>query len=507
MSDEGEIAGTGPLVGLTAAGTFVSAITPLVVGVDPEPRGAAERAHLVVVDELSDLIAAIIDSDQQHRDAELRWFAAAMAPFLAGMDRATPESLRRSGILTGRRSWLDRPSVLFERLAAADASSTGRRTAIYHRHVLDVAHAVAASDTEPSVVEIDAIARLRTMLLDRNAGIPGRGGVLIVPPHERLGTPSHHDRRSIDSSISGRRGARKADSDQSLRRDPPPATATLAASATSVDADAARRPLEDVLADLHQLIGLEPVKVEVQLVTDLTAVQRLRQDRGLPVVPTSRHLVFTGNPGTGKTTVGRLMAEILHVLGVVERNHLVEVDRSGLVAPYVGQTAGKTLSVCESALDGVLLIDEAYALARGQESDFGREAIDTLVKFMEDHRERIVVIVAGYPGPMSDFMASNPGLSSRFGRTIHFPDYAEHELRAIFEVMAAAHHYELAEGAAEVLTQVLVDAPRGVGFGNARLVRNIFEDAVAQQASRIRGLLDVDERTLITLEAQDLRAH
>ena len=183
------------------------------------------------------------------------------------------------------------------------------------------------------------------------------------------------------------------------------------------------------------------MKAEVKLVTDLLRVEKLRMERGLPVVEHSRHLVFTGNPGTGKTTVARLLAQIYRTLGVVEKGHLVETDRAGLVAGYVGQTALKVKEVFESALGGVLLIDEAHALARGVDTDFGHEAIDMIVKLMEDHRDDVVVIVAGYPDEMAVFLDANPGLRSRFPKTIFFPDYTDAELASIFDGMCQKSHY------------------------------------------------------------------
>ena len=196
-----------------------------------------------------------------------------------------------------------------------------------------------------------------------------------------------------------------------------------------------------MLAELDALVGLAPVKAEVKLVTNLLRVEKIRKERGLPVVEHSRHLVFTGNPGTGKTTVARLLAQIYRTLGVVEKGHLVETDRSGLVAGYVGQTALKVKEVFTSALGGVLLVDEAHALARGNERDFGHEAIDMMVKLMEDHRDEVVLIVAGYPDEMAVFLDANPGLRSRFPKTIYFDDYTDDELQRIFDGMCARNHY------------------------------------------------------------------
>ena len=214
----------------------------------------------------------------------------------------------------------------------------------------------------------------------------------------------------------------------------------------------------------------------------------------------------SGNPGTGKTTVARLLAEIYRSLGVVERGHLVEVDRSGLVAGFVGQTAPKVVAAFDEADEGVLLIDEAYSLVRGSESDFGREAIDTIVKLVEDRRDRIVVIMAGYPDEMAQLVSANPGLRSRFPKTIHFPDYDGDELVEIFRMRCDKGGYLPTDDAIAAVRVHLDSVPRDKGFGNGRVARNLFEAAVARQASRI---VEVDEPTdvdLTTLEADDIPA-
>ena len=223
------------------------------------------------------------------------------------------------------------------------------------------------------------------------------------------------------------------------------------------------------------------MKAEVKLVTNLLRVEKLRKERGLPVVEHSRHLVFTGNPGTGKTTVARLLAQIYRTLGVVEKGHLVETDRSGLVAGYIGQTAIKVKEVFTSAIGGVLLIDEAHALARGEERDFGHEAIDMIVKLMEDHRDDVVLIVAGYPDEMATFLDANPGLRSRFPKTIYFDDYTDDELHADLRrhVRQEATTSPPRRHARRCWT-TSAPSPATRGFGNARLVRNLFEAAVAR---------------------------
>ena len=259
-----------------------------------------------------------------------------------------------------------------------------------------------------------------------------------------------------------------------------------------------------MLAELDELIGLDHVKTEVRRLTSLIRVQQLRAEQDLPVIETSRHLVFVGNPGTGKTTVARLLSEVYRSLEVLSKGHLIETDRSSLVAGYVGQTATKTRSVLQSALGGTVLIDEAYALARGGENDFGREAIDTLVKFMEDHRDDLAVIVAGYPDEMRDLIETNPGLDSRFARTLEFPDYTSAELVAIFRLIAGKQEYHLDDAAAIRLEEVIEAEPRDRGFGNARFVRNVFEQAVALHAVRLTDVEHPTRDQLTTLTATDI---
>lgn len=262
--------------------------------------------------------------------------------------------------------------------------------------------------------------------------------------------------------------------------------------------------LDQTVRELTEMIGLGAVKREIISLTNYIKVQRLRAARNLKSSPISLHLVFSGSPGTGKTTVARIVARLYKALGVLSSGHLVETDRSGLVAGYVGQTATTTKKVVESALDGVLFIDEAYSLVKDAPWDFGPEAIETLLKLMEDHRERLVVIVAGYSDPMADFIRSNPGLQSRFTRRIEFEDYSAKEMLQIFEKRAADHSFRVTPTAADVLLQYFATVEGDDGFGNGRGVRNTFEKVTVRHADRVAALQNPSDYDLTTLNEEDV---
>ncbi|WP_416674674.1 AAA family ATPase [Egbenema bharatensis] len=301
---------------------------------------------------------------------------------------------------------------------------------------------------------------------------------------------------------------------------PQPAAPTSAAPATPPppQADAPPPPktedelaniLAQAMAELNDLVGLDNIKEEVKTLANFLKVQKIREDRGLAKTSVSLHAVFCGPPGTGKTTIGRLMARIYQGLGFLQKGHLVETDRAGMVAGYIGQTAKRVDEVVDSALDGVLFVDEAYALVPrgdGGGRDFGQEAVDVLLKRMEDNRDRVVVIVAGYTDEMTTFVESNPGLKSRFNRYFYFEDYKPEELLAIFEKMAEKGHFHLTDATRRTLLRVFEElyVRRDRTFGNARVARNLFEKSIERQANRLAVLSSLSDEVLTTLLPEDI---
>ena len=265
-----------------------------------------------------------------------------------------------------------------------------------------------------------------------------------------------------------------------------------------------KEKIEDLLAELDSYVGMDAIKTEVRSLINMVQVYKLRREHDLSTTDMSLHMVFSGNPGTGKTTVARIMSRIYHSLDILSKGQLVEVDRSGLVAGYVGQTALKTQKVIEKAMGGVLFIDEAYTLNGKSENDFGQEAIDTILKAMEDHRDDLVVIVAGYTELMDRFIHSNPGLESRFNRFLMFEDYTPEQMVAIFKMQCKKGCYVLAQGTEELVRDFIAEESADDSFGNARGVRNLFEHILVAQNNRLAKMENVTRDDLMQILPDDV---
>jgi len=444
-------------------------------------------AHRVdVVVEAASIVAAAFAADGRLSDDESWAYVTGIGMISDPPVVGTPAELRAGDFFTGKAEWVKAPSVLFDLLVRADARDGTTRSHRYHDRALRLCRAAVAIDLVTSPAELDLIENFRHTMLDAldSAGVvrPGQ-----TPTSPRPSAPSAPARPTAPATAQPAKATDKATAPDAPEPKLPPA-----------------RTITELMAELDALVGLKAVKDEIARLTSLLQIQALRAERGLPTIETSHHLVFTGNPGTGKTTVARLLSQIYRAVGVVSKGHLVETDRSMLVAGFVGQTATKTAAVLQSALGGMLLIDEAYSLARGGADDFGREAIDTLVKFMEDNRDDIGIVAAGYPTEMQDFIDTNPGLKSRFTRTINFADYTDAELVTIFLSLGEKNHYSPTDDAIIKLHALLAAQPRDAGFGNARFIRNLFEDAVGRQAQRLTALEDPTDEQLTTLIADDL---
>ena len=378
------------------------------------------------------------------------------------------------------------PPVFFWDLAESDAKRGSETSRTFIRMLTNILLYLAAVDDDVTYAEAEYITECTDKLtaICDTSGVRNSKQALNPLDFVTSGEPSFSDKHPPQKQTSGGKTENTA----------------------KTEAPAEKPDLDEMLAELDSLVGLKNIKKDIKSLINLIKVRKLREQNDLPVPPMSMHMVFMGNPGTGKTTVARLVGKLYAAIGALEKGQLVEVDRSGLVAGYVGQTALKTQEVIKSALGGVLFIDEAYSLSSGGENDFGREAIETLLKAMEDHRKELVVIVAGYTQPMQEFLDSNPGLESRFNKFFFFEDYNGEQLTEIFLLQCKKNGYVLSEEADKAARKLFDELyeDRGENFGNGRYVRNLFEDMVVRHSNRVAKMDSPTKEDLMTFLPEDI---
>ena len=377
------------------------------------------------------------------------------------------------------------PPVFFWNMAESDVKRGAETSRTFIRMLTNILMYLAATDDDVTYAEAEYI----TECIDKLTAICDTTGV--KKSRETLNPLDYVT--SSDPGFVAKRGTQSSGG-------------TAAPEAAASKEQPEKPDLDELMDELNELVGLEEVKKDIKNLMNLVKVRKLREENGLPVTPMSLHMVFLGNPGTGKTTIARLVSGLYAAIGVLSKGQLVEVDRSGLVAGYVGQTALKTQEVIRAALGGVLFIDEAYSLSSGGENDFGREAIETILKAMEDHRNDLIVIVAGYTEPMERFLSSNPGLESRFNKYFFFPDYNGEQLMAIFESKLKKNSYILSDEARESARKMFDELyeNRTENFGNGRDVRNCFEDMIVRQANRVAMMDAPTKDDLMLVLPEDL---
>lgn len=454
--------------------TFSELLAPLGASISAVWRGTTEppEAKLVLDNQLLSIARRFVNLRESSPEVKQRYYEELCRSFLLSYESNTFPLPERQSFNQNILQKIDRAPVVVSYLEEYDARH-GSNFADRARHALfQFANLVIKSDGHVSEREAAELLKFKQTIYPQATLAPPEEAATAKP------SKSEKETEAIDEAA-------------------PPT-----------------RPLEELLAELNALIGLERVKAEVKQLTNFLKVQRMREEKGLVTLPVTRHLVFSGNPGTGKTTIARLLAQIYRSLEILSRGHLVETDRAGLVAGYVGQTAIKVKEVVTKSLGGILFIDEAYALSpAGSGNDFGHEAVETLLKMMEDHRDDLVVVAAGYTQRMDDFLSSNPGLRSRFTKFIHFDDYTTQQLVEIFKSFCKKADFRTTPAADQRLAAIFdaLSAARDETFGNARTARNLFEATISLQANRIVSLANINEEVLRTIEdadiptAQDLR--